>query len=164
MDGQICLMNELINHSRMLSKEMDVKFNHDLKIIDEMREINRKIFEQGRKLDYIGVKLKGTQNTSSTQNAKQPLNPEIITELNKSLAQANISSIQTPRKVEPSKFENILDSIGKFVTPKRGRLESESELQNTNKVELEENFSSILTLDENDSNEDELVSGEVRSN
>lgn len=52
------MLNELVNTSSVLSKEMNIKFSNDLRIIDEMRKIRDKLFENDRKVEYFGLKLK----------------------------------------------------------------------------------------------------------
>lgn len=69
-ESQIFLLNELIGTSRLLSKEMDVKFGNDLKIIDEMRNLRQKMVEQDRKLAFLVQRSKARSEFRSNVSVR----------------------------------------------------------------------------------------------
>lgn len=50
-ESQISLLNELVNTSRILSSEMEVKFKHDQTILQEVRDLKTMIVESREKKD-----------------------------------------------------------------------------------------------------------------
>ena len=124
--SQICLLNDLVNNSRILSREMDAKFANDMKIVSEMKALNRKMVEQSRKMDFIGVKVKNLKSDSGSGSGSSSSfhpNEQVLAELNKSLSQGLaakggvLQSSDTPRKVPPSKLQVAINSVTEYFSP-----------------------------------------------